>query len=264
MAIDEMVRELTLNYRLGKNGMMLMSLPFQGIPVISSYEQTQDFLYYLFWTRYVNRGALAKPHLNLATLSHANPAALALTGVRYLVTRDSVGATASEPSPVFSWNSYRIDSIQRPNIGGYGVVESRAGKNLTAELDLMRQPDFDPSRIAVLPQDDAALLLGAQLSPLANSSILLDGQSIVFSGKSDGEQSLAVLPFRFSQCWTPEWVKGHGRILRTDLYLIGVAFEGDVTVKLNWSMGYGRTNCLRADAALIPQARAAAKAFPLD
>ncbi len=51
-----MVKERSRNFDATGNGLLLRALPFHGIPVASSYEQALDYLYFLFWTRYVNEG----------------------------------------------------------------------------------------------------------------------------------------------------------------------------------------------------------------
>lgn len=254
-----MVEERNRNFLATGNGMLLRALPSQQVPVASSYEQALDYLYYLFWTRYVNEGATAQRSINFTVLETLNPERLGLTGVRYVVARDIPFRTALPLPRVFTWQGYSVYEIARANIAGYRPTQVAFGASLAQELLLMRTPGFDPRAAAVLPASAQSWLGTGTLTPLRSPRLTISGQSLVFEAAAPGH-ALAVLPFRFSHCWRAEWSGGVGRVVRADLSLLGVVFEGATRVNLSWTAGYGpAARCLREDAALADEAREAAR-----
>ena len=86
----DMVGERAGNFLKSGNGMLFGAFPFQGIPIASSYEQGHDYLYYLFWTRYIMQTSHVRFIPNYTGLYQFRPRALQLAGVRYVVTRESL------------------------------------------------------------------------------------------------------------------------------------------------------------------------------
>src|ERR687887_467123 len=205
--------------------MLLRALPFQGVPVASSYEQALDYLYYLLWTRYVNEGG-PRPHsFNFTTLAAVHPERLALVGVRYVVGRD-VPFRAGPPLPrVFAWNGYSVYEVPAVNVRGYAPATVLTAQTLADELRILRQPGFDPARTAVV-NADAGSLDGKSWAPLQASTLHWDRQTLLFEGRSAGTGSVVVLPFRYSHCWQPEWVGAPGLVIRADVALLPVIFAG--------------------------------------
>jgi len=258
----DMVSASSANWDAARNGMVLLAMPFQGIPVASSYEQVLDYKYYLLWSRYVNRGAEAAPTVNFTTLSEIHPSALGLIGVRYVVSRND-RRLALELPVVQTYGSFTIHEVPYANVAGYFPEEVRFAENLTDELRLMRDPAFDPRRTAVLSTLDREKIGRGPLSKANGSSIGIDDQIMRFRASSAGGVSLAVLPFRHSHCWRAEWIDKPGQIVRTNLGLVGIAFQGTVELALHWEAGYfGRRDCLRRDNDLIPQGLSAAATIP--
>jgi len=257
--INVAVQERNRNFAATGNGMLLRALPLQGVPVASSYEQSLDQLYYLLWTRYVNAGTPLRHSINLTTLSRLWPERLALIGVKYVVARDIPLSPLLALPAVFRWNGYSIYEIEAPNTVGWSVRTIVGAPTLTDELRAMRDTAFDPRHTAVVSAQDLGILGTPPWAPLAASSVTLRGQSLRFTARSAGRRTLAVLPFKFSRCWRPEWRSGPGQIVRVDVGLLAVAFEEATDVQLTWSAGYGhRAECLRRDADLMPQVKTAA------
>jgi hypothetical protein len=258
-----MVEERNRNFLETGNGFLLRALPLQGIPVASSYEQALDYLYYLFWTRYVNEGSPARRSINFTTLEAVWPHRLALAGVRFVVTRD-IPYTAPPPlRRVFGWKGYSVYEIADPNTHGYFPTRILFARSLEDELLTMRGPDFDPRQTAVLADSDASRVDdGGVLAPARSSRLRLSGQALVFEAESERGRSLAVLPFKFSHCWRPLWEGRLGRLVRADGALLGVVFDGVVRLRLLWAAGYGpRAGCMAKDTALVPEARKAGHAL---
>jgi hypothetical protein len=257
------VQERNRNFGATGNGLLLRAFPFQWIPVASSYEQGLDYLYFLFWTRYVNQGAVVfRRSINFTSLEIVRAERLALAGVRYVVGRDEVYDFSRSLRRSFAWQGYSIYEMPDVNTAGYGVERVIAAPSLTDELGAMRGPEFDPRRVAVVSTRDAAGLVRGPLTALTSSRLRVSGQDLRFEAAAPGGPAFAVLPFRFSHCWQPKWTGPPGRIVRTNVALLGVAFDGAVRVRLTWRAGYGPlARCLRADTALVPEALAAAQAL---
>jgi len=249
------------------NGLLLRALPFQGIPVASSYEQALGYLYYLLWTRYADSGVPATKTINTTTLEVLHPERLALLGVRFVVARDSKIYEDLPLERVLGWHGYSVYAVSHPNVTGYAVDELEFGNTLTEELRLMRRHGFHPRRTAVLPASERGAFTDSAihgLGTLASSSIRLAPNELTYLARSSGGPVFAVLPFNWSHCWQVEWRRGGGNLARADIGLMAVAFEGDVELHLRWTAGYGaRRRCLDEDRALIGEARqdAAAVSF---
>jgi hypothetical protein len=104
---------------------------------------------------------------------------------------------------------------------------------------------------------------GEPWATLKASRLHKERQALVFEATSAGRRSIAVLPFRYSHCWRPEWTGAPGRLVRADVALVAVVFEEATRVRLSWAAGYGRdAACLRADGELRAQSLDAARAIP--
>ena len=261
-SIAALVDERTNAFFMTGNGLLQRALPFQEVPVASSYDQGLGYLYYLLWTRYVSAGEAARKSINLTSLETLLPDRLALLGVRYVVARDS---EVYEPPPlarVMGWHGYSVYAVPDANLAGYAVREAAYGRTLTDELRLMRRHGFMPWQTAVLPADARAAPAEGALSGVARATLRLGADEVVFKAASAGARSLVVLPVNWSHCWGVEWRQGAGQVLRADVGLVGVAFSGAVELRLRWRGGYGSArDCLGEDAALVSEARAAAAAI---
>ncbi len=262
-SIEAIVDERTNAYFATGNGLVQRALPFQEVPVASSYEQGLGYLYYLLWTRYVSAGHAAEKSINLTDLEAVFPRRLALLGVRYLVARDSKFYARPPLERVMGWHGYSVYALRDPNVSGFRVSGVEFGDTLADELRLMRRHGFDPRHAAVLPASERSAFEGSEslrTGSLESPSIRLAPNELIFSAKSEGGASLVVLPFNWSPCWRPEWRKGAGRLGRADVDLIGVAFAGEVELHLHWIAGYGAASaCLRQEEGLIAEARQAAR-----
>jgi hypothetical protein len=255
-----MVRERIRNFVDTGNGMLLRALPLHDVPVASSYEQGLDHLYFLFWTRYINAGAVvARRSINFTALELPRRDRLGLVGVRYLIARDEAYDYKYWLPVAFTWKGYTVYDIPEANVAGYAPAAVTFAGSVVDELTVMRGSTFDPRQVVVVPASERqSVSEGAALSPLRSSSITIAGQALTFTATSGG-RTVAVLPFRYSSCWRPEWTGTPGRLLRVDTALVGVVFDEATNVKLTWQAGYGpAAECLRSDAKLVRGTREAA------
>ncbi|MGO8867124.1 MAG: hypothetical protein ACLQME_11540 [Alphaproteobacteria bacterium] len=263
-SVQAVTEERTAAFFATGNGLLLRAMPFQGVPVASSYEQALDYLYYLFWTRYVSAGQAAFKSINMTTLEALHPDRLALAGIRFVVARDSSAYEAPPLERIMSWQGYSIYAVRHANVAGYAVKNLEFGNTLTEELRLMRHHGFDPRRTAVLPARARRSFADSTFHApgmLASSSIRLAPNELTYLARGSGGPVFVVLPFNWSHCWQVEWRRGTGNLTRADIDLVGVAFEGDVELHLRWTAGYGaRSQCLGEDQTQIPEAKRAAAA----
>jgi hypothetical protein len=261
-SIEAVVDERDTAFFTTGNGLVQRALPFQGVAVASSYEQSLGYLYYLLWTRYVSAGRPALKSINLTSLEALHPERLALLGVRYVVARDSAVYEALPLERVMGWHGYAVYALPEPNLAGYAVGALAYGATLTDELRELRRHGFRPRETAVVPAGGRAglgLAAGEALGGLARSSLTLATDELLFSATSAAGRSFVVLPVNWSHCWRPEWRAGSGRLVRADVDLIGVAFAGTIELRLRWTAGYGAARaCLVEDRGLVDEARRAA------
>jgi hypothetical protein len=257
------LQERQRNFEHGGNGMVLSSLSFNGVPTASVYEQSHDYLYYLFWTRFLMADSHFRFTPNWTSLYRFAPNRLALAGVRYVITRRENEPAIAEAPLAFAWDDYVVTELADANTRGYAVGRILIAPTLADELRLMTRADFDPKHDVVVADSGRPVQAESILAPLAASEITTRHQVVHFGARSAGGASLVVLPFRYSHCWVPEWHGPPGTLLRADEALLAVYFADAVDVSLEWRGGYGRhAECLREDAELIPQARAAAERLP--
>jgi hypothetical protein len=254
--VQLMIEERTRAFVTTGNGMMLRALPFQHIPVASSYEQALDYLYYLMWTRYLNEGGERyRRSINFTALEVVHPDRLALFGVGFVIARQSSFERPPPLAKVFAWRGYGVYEVPSPNLAGFSPTEMWFGTTLKEQLRLMRQAAFEPRTIAVVSESDKELFDGRPLVSMRRSRISLVGNDLVFDAETVGGLSLAVLPFKYSNCWDPRWETSPGRVLRIDAGLVGVLFRDRVSLRLRWNAGYGAVHCLREDRRLVAQAK---------
>jgi hypothetical protein len=258
---NDMVQASTANWDSVRNGMVLLALPFQGIPVASSYEQILDYKYYLLWTRYLNRETNEAPTVNFTILKQTDPKALALLGIRYVISRGENHIDGLRQ--VFTSGEFIVWEVPRTNISGYAVNSIIFKESLTEELKAMRESAFDPRRVAVVSSKEHQALNNLELGGIHTATLSTTGQKLKFTAKAEKKSAFVILPFRHSYCWKASWGTKVGKIVRTNIGLIGIAFDHEVQLELEWSGGYvnGRS-CLNQDNNLVNEAKAAAEALP--
>lgn len=258
---NDMVQTSTANWDSVRNGMVLLALPFQGIPVASSYEQVLDYKYYLLWTRYLNRETTEAPTVNFTILKQNDPKALALLGIKYVVSRSRKQLDGLKE--VFTSGEFKVWEVPNANVSGFAVKSLIFAETLTDELKIMREPAFNPNQVAVVNNRERQALENMQIGEIKKSIINTKGQKLTFKAQAKEKSAFVVLPFRYSHCWKESWGSTPGKIIRTNIGLIGVAFDQEVKLELEWSGGYAKgQSCLKQDNDLINEAKAAAEAFP--
>ena len=154
LSVTAVVDERNSAFFATGNGLMMRALPFQNVPIASSYEQSLGYLYYLLWTRYVSAGQPGLKSINMTSLEALHPERLALLGVHYLLARDSKVYERPPLERLMGWHGYSVYEVPHANVAGYGVNRIEFGRTLAEELRLMRRHGFHPRDTAVVPASE--------------------------------------------------------------------------------------------------------------
>ena len=138
------------------------------------------------------------------------------------------------------WHVYEFP---RPNVGNYSPTEIVTANSGADMLEIMRHPDFDFTRKAVVgsPAPSSGSLVTARETKL---TVIRGGLHV--TGHSEGT-SLVVLPQQFSHCLKPR--DPNVRLIRADFLLTGMIFSGDVDTDILFDYGIFSPACRRRDLA---------------
>ncbi|MFL5050872.1 MAG: hypothetical protein ACJ8D4_12245, partial [Xanthobacteraceae bacterium] len=141
--------------------------------------------------------------------------------------------------------TWYVYELANPNVGNYSptdVVVARSGPEIMA---ILRQPDFDFTKQAVVSAP-----LTQPLTPAREMRLSIIRSGLHVSGKSDGT-SLVILPQQFSHCLRAR--DSRVRLMRTNLMMAGMIFSGDVDTDILFDYGLFSPACRRADLADLKQ-----------
>jgi hypothetical protein len=178
--------------------------------------------------------------------------ALMMFGVRYSAERRPMPDELNPGLPLVTrpHHPYRDDDqpgtwyvyeLPNPNVGNYSPADVETASSGAEIMAILRRPDFDFTRQAVVSAPLAQKLVPARDMRL---SIIRGGLHV--SGKSDGT-SLVVLPQQFSRCLRAR--DSAVRIVRANLMMAGIVFSGDIDTDIVFDYGIFSPGCRRADLA---------------
>ena len=175
--------------------------------------------------------------------------AVQMLGVRYQAARfslqtftDKFPLTAMPHRPVEPGQkdgTWYVYELPHPNVGNYSPTEAIIGTRGAEIMSLLKSPDFDYTRQAVLSAPLAGTLVPARDMKL---SLIRGGYHL--TGHSDGT-SLVVLPQQFSHCLRAR--AGNVRFVRANLMMTGAVFSGDIDTDIVFDYGIFSPGCRRAD-----------------
>ena len=145
--------------------------------------------------------------------------------------------TAAEPG---IWHIYEFP---RPNVGDYSPTEIVTANSGADMLEIMRRPDFDFTRKAVIGSSTPSF---GHLTPARNMQLTVIRGGLHVAGHSE-ETSLVVLPQQFSHCLKPR--DPTVRLVRADFLLTGMIFSGDVDTDIRFDYGIFSPACRWRDLA---------------
>jgi hypothetical protein len=112
-------------------------------------------------------------------------------------------------------------------------------------MAILREPGFDFTRQAVLPEPVAV-----SLTPARDMQLKVIRNGLHVSGKSAGT-SLVILPQQFTHCLVP--ADRRVKLVRANLMMTGLLFSGEVDTDITFEYGIFSAGCRRADLADMKQ-----------
>jgi len=203
-----------------------------GIPTVEEYSQLVSPPFYYFVSR-----LLCRPYdyqsRNLMFVTRFNKEALRALGVKYVLT-DAPIASSEATFRLGLKNQHgitlRLYELDEPNCATYSPTRVRVAGTASEAVEILRSPRFDYADQVVLFEESPGPLVKA-----TRNYFCFEKNAIRFVGHSEG-RSLVLLPVQFSHCLVPEG-NGEARLVRADLCLTGVIFEGDVHLTIRYRYG---------------------------
>jgi hypothetical protein len=217
-----------------------------GIPTLAEYSHLVSPPYYYLFSRLLNRRGDYQSR-NLLWPTVANVDALAALGVRYLISDTGIGhprlvgvGVSPLPAPAARVRLYLYEVIG-PNLGAYSPTAVSVVPDGPGVVRRLRAPDFDWRREVLLAEPVAAPLV-----PLERLELRFLPGAVRVEAASPG-RSLALLPLEFSRCWEAD--DPAVRLVRANLAMTGLLFEGAVSTTLRFRFGLFEPGCRLRDLA---------------
>jgi hypothetical protein len=224
-----------------------------GIPTLFEYSPTMSPAFYRTMTRLFARKDDLQMR-NVLVVRRIVPSALAIFGVRYVVT------DAPQPAPLqlvmreqaTPAETVYLYEVPNPNLGTWGVVGSRKVSSFDAALDAILDPNFDPTRTAILIADVGISDIPEIFAPIEHAMLKVIRGGLRLEASSGGT-SLLVLPFEFSHCLSVSGLAsgdGKPRLLRVNALETGVVFTGNIRAEIQYfNSPFRDADCRIRDAA---------------
>jgi hypothetical protein len=218
------------------NDMRSVGLWRSGIPTLLDANAAITPTYFLMTAE-----LLARPtdkHLRfLVVFTQPEPRALALWGVRYLITDYPLGFATERlqmevqvTNPPYFNTPLRLYELPEANVGNYSPTGVVGAGNAAETLALMRLPEFDGRRTVIT---DTAMQGSFTPATGISLTVVRGGVDLRASG---GAESLLVLPIQYSHCWQIERAPGVS-LFRANLLQLGVRFSGAIEAQLRFKFG---------------------------
>jgi hypothetical protein len=246
----------------------MVGMWFYGIPTLMENNRAMSPAFYRAATYLLARHEDLQMR-NVVVLRRIVPSALAVLGVRYVLTDLPQSAplklivqTQTTPAETLRTYGFRTPSsggetlylyeLPNPNLGRWGVVETRKVPSFDAALDAVADVEFDPARTAIVIDDTTDGDLPGHFDPVENASLKLVRGGLMVEARSRGT-SLLVLPFEFSRCLSaivPVQGEVVPRLVRVNGLETGVLFSGSIRTEIRYFNGpFAKTDCRIRDAA---------------
>jgi hypothetical protein len=208
-----------------------------GIPTLEDYSQLVTPPIHFLFSR-----ALSRPQdfhsRNWISITKADPRLMAALGVRFILTDQiiedghvSLAETVRNSEGV----SLIIYDTQDPNVGHYSPTRVRLSENALETIALMTAGGF-AFRNEVIVHDPEIASSMPSLVTAKEAALLYERGGVRVKAASSGP-ALVLLPLQFSNCLKVVSVDppSSGRapkLVRCDLLLTGVLFDGDIDIKI--------------------------------
>jgi hypothetical protein len=223
---------------LGKYGRSaaLISYWLNGIPTLEENNLvTNPFYLYFFRNLFTQHDDYYMTNLNFFTVPqmHLYP----MLGVRNLV---SDMPTESGDQLILAGTPFFRKNFENYNFGQYAPKHPVRVASAREAIRIMGESSFNSIEEFVIMDDT---FVPTELSKGSIGRIQYQDNGIKFFGNSKGK-TLHVLPVVFSNCLVAE---NGSRLIRVNLLLTGIIFEGQISEKISYQGPPFRNSCLKKD-----------------
>lgn len=228
------------------------------VPILFDYSQIMSPVYYRVVTRLLADPADVQMR-NVVVLRRADPRALALLGVRYLITDGAqpkpfqlIAEERTSPAELL-----RLYEVPNANLGKWGVVETRIVSSFADALAAVREPSFDPKITAIVIAADSVAMPG-KLRPVERATLRVGPDGSWLIDASSAGSSLLILPVEFSRCLSLTADSQNDAapvLLRVNALETGVLFTSRVKARIRYFSGpFKNAGCRVRDASDLADA----------
>ncbi len=223
------------------NDHRLYGLWYFGIPTLHEHNQFSSPFFHIVNARLLNAPG-TKDVRSYEIQSIENDRVMALLGTRFLISDKALPGRAPALSHrLVEGRDLYVYPVPNANVAGYSVTEVRRAADGRKAIDLLADPSIDLRSVAVVTgPEDVPVLVAAR-----SSSLVVKRGAYQVSAVSPGT-SLLVLPIEYSHCLEVH-LRSSGRtgprLLRANLALAAVLFDGDLSGELRLRYGALSSEC---------------------
>ncbi|MEM6622017.1 MAG: hypothetical protein AAF674_07300 [Pseudomonadota bacterium] len=234
--VDLHYHDLALGGAFG-NPHRLVGLTHFGIPTLFPYTSSLSPGIYAIASRLLALPGDRQTRSTL-TMRRYNPRILAMLGVAAVIIDAPLAGVSQIASPTNNDVALFAYQVPEPNRGNYAPARIASGQDAATILAAMAANDFDPRAVAYvdLPADLPGITSQTPLAPLLSARLRVTRKGWHVTADSPG-RALLLLPVEFSACLSATATSGAPRLVRTNLVLTGVLFEGRLDMKLTHRHG---------------------------
>ena len=201
---------------------------------------TNPFYVYFFRKLFMQPDDYYGTNLNIFTRPRKH--LYRMLGVEYLFSDDE--ALSNQVTElVLNEERFFLHRNSDFNSGQFSPAEIQYVSDAEQAIGSLDDVSFDPTRTALIHMQEKHLISQYQLTPAQYGHITYENNRVIFEGDSEGT-SLNILPVLFSNCLT----SGDGyRLVRANLILTGIIFEGAMSTKLSFEGPPFNNSCLSKD-----------------
>jgi hypothetical protein len=220
------------------NDFRTAGLWYYNVPTLFEYSQTMSPAFYRAVTYLLARGQ-DKQMRNVVVLQRIEPFALALLGVRYVLT----DALQSEPlrlvatDRTFPGEMVYLYEVPGANLGLSGVLDVMRVSSFEDALKMIADRAFDPKRTALVIEQASEEAIPSPLTRVLEVSLRVVPGGMTVSARSEGA-ALLILPVEFSRCLTAtSHLPETPRLTRVNALETGLIFSHRVDVTIQYFTG---------------------------
>lgn len=208
------------------------------MPVLNDYSHLLSPLSFRFNQRFLYRPEDLQIR-NIPNYRKLNPRILRMIGVRYIISDTTETVAGYETRQLWLEGSKDVARTMRLleattyNSGSYSPTSLRRSKSLSDGLEILDDPNLDPSETVVVDMDAE---LPDELTSARDVVMSYVRGDLRVTANSNGH-SLLVLPIEFSHCWhvSPRSSSSTDvELVRVNVLLMGIRFKGSLDADLRF------------------------------